>query len=85
MFYIGIDIAKHKHEASLIDSDGKLLCESISFSNTQKGCEKLLALMQKFTVTADNCIVGMEATGHYCNIIFAVLRDNKPYQPMPKN
>lgn len=20
-----------------------------------------------------------------CNIIFAVLRDNKPYQPMPKN
>ena len=48
MLYIGIDIAKHKHEAS----------------NTQKGCEKLLALMQKFTVTADNCIIGMEATGY---------------------
>lgn len=48
MFYIGIDIAKHKRETSIIDSDGKLLCESIPFSNTQKGCEKLLALMQKF-------------------------------------
>ena len=73
MFYIGIDIAKHKHEASIIDSDGKLLCESISFSNTQKGCEKLLALMQKFTVTADNCIIGMEATGHYWLSVYSYL------------
>ena len=40
MFYIGIDIAKHNHEASIIDSNGYLLCESISFTNSQKGCEK---------------------------------------------
>lgn len=73
MFYIGIDIAKHKHEASIIDCDGKLLCESISFSNTQKGCDKLLALMQKFTVTADNCIIGMEATGHYWLSVYSYL------------
>ncbi len=73
MFYIGIDIAKHKHEASIINSDGELLCESISFSNTQKGCEKLLALMQKFTVTADNCIIGMEATGHYWLSVYSYL------------
>ena len=76
MFYMGIDIAKHKHEASIIDSDGKLLCESISFSNTQKGCEKLLALMQKFTVTADNCIIGMEATGHYWLSIYCYLLEH---------
>ena len=69
MFYIGIDIAKHKHEASIIDSDGKLLCESISFSNTQKCCEKL----QKFTVTADNCIIGMEATSHYWLSVYSYL------------
>lgn len=76
MFYMGIDIAKHKHEASIIDSDGKLLCESISFSNTQKGCEKLLALMQKFTVTADNCIIGMEATGHYWLSVYCYLLEH---------
>ena len=50
MFYIGIDIAKHNHEASIIDSDGSLLCESISFSNSQKGCEKLIALLERFSV-----------------------------------
>jgi hypothetical protein len=45
MFYVGIDIAKHNHEASIIDADGKLLCESISFTNIQKGCKKLVALL----------------------------------------
>ena len=73
MFYIGIDIAKHKHEASIIDSDGSLLCESISFSNSQKGCEKLIALLERFSVNPDNCIVGMEATGHYWLSIYSYL------------
>lgn len=73
MFYIGIDIVKHKHGASIIDSDGKLLNESISFSNTQKGCERPLALMQKFTVTADNCIIVIEATGHYWLSVYSYL------------
>ena len=73
MFYIGIDIAKHKHEASIIDSDGSLLCESISFSNSQKGCEKLIALLERFSVDPDNCIVGMEATGHYWLSIYSYL------------
>lgn len=64
MFYMGIDIAKHKHDASIISNDGRLLCDNISLSNTQNGCEKLLALMQKFTITADNCIIGIEETGY---------------------
>lgn len=31
MFYIGVDIAKNNHEASIIDSDGKLVSESFLF------------------------------------------------------
>ena len=34
MYYVGIDIAKKNHEASIIDSNGKLLDKSISFSNS---------------------------------------------------
>ena len=41
MFYISIDNAKHNHEVFIIDSTGSLLYESISFTNSQKGCEKL--------------------------------------------
>ena len=75
MFYVGIDIAKHNHEASIIDHSGKLLCDSISFSNTQKGCEKLIALLQRFSAVPDNTIIGMEATGHYWLSVYSFLID----------
>lgn len=75
MFYIGIDIAKRNHEASIIDSHGSLLCESISFSNSQKGCEKLIALLERFSVDTDNCIIGMEATGHYRLSVYSYLSE----------
>jgi transposase len=65
MFYCGIDIAKHKHEASVIDSEGKALLDSISFNNSKEGCEKVLALFKRLSVTAETVIIGMEATGHY--------------------
>jgi transposase len=65
MFYCGIDIAKHKHEASVIDSGGKALLDSISFTNSREGCEKAIALFKKLNITADSLVIGMEATGHY--------------------
>lgn len=65
MLYAGIDIAKYKHEASVIDSDGKPLFDSVSFSNSQDGCEKLLSLFEKCGALKDDLIIGMEATGHY--------------------
>ena len=65
LFYCGIDIAKNNHEASIIDVRGKLLTESISFPNSQKGCEKLFKLFEKFEITPENVVIGMEATGHY--------------------
>ena len=65
MFYCGIDIAKYKHEASVIASDGKALFDSISFANSKEGCDKVLKLFEKFSITTDSVIIGMEATGHY--------------------
>jgi transposase len=65
MSYVGIDIAKNNHEASIINEKGELLSESISFSNSQKGCEKLIKLMERFAAAKENTIIGMEATGHY--------------------
>ena len=73
MYYIGIDIAKNKHEVSIIDASGKLLSESISFSNTIKGFEKLIKYLSSYNVYSDNCIVGMEATGHYWLSIYSYL------------
>ena len=73
MYYVGIDIAKRNHEASLIDADGKLLSSSISFSNSKEGCDKLLAMFGKFGVSNENVVIGMEATGHYWLSLYSCL------------
>ena len=65
MFYCGIDIAKHSHEASVIDTEGKPLLDSISITNTQEGCEKLYSLFERLSIARDDVIIGMETTGHY--------------------
>jgi len=65
MFYVGIDIAKNNHEASIINAKGESLSESIAFTNSRVGCEKLIKLMERLGAAAQNTIIGMEATGHY--------------------
>ena len=71
MFYIGVDIAKNNHEASIIDSDGKLVSESFSFSNSIRGLEKFQKFISSFSIDSNNCIIGMEATGHYWLSLFS--------------
>jgi transposase len=75
MFYCGIDIAKFKHEASVVDSEGKALLDSISFANSKEGCEKVLALFQKLGVTSKTVVIGMEATGHYWLSVYEYLTE----------
>jgi len=65
MYYCGIDIAKYRHEAAVIDNTGKALLDSISFSNSKEGCEKLLNLFERLSIPKDDLLIGMEATGHY--------------------
>lgn len=75
MFYVGIDIAKKNHEASIIDSNGKLLDKSISFSNSQAGSSKLISLLEKYNIPTSNVVIGMEATGHYWLSLYSYLLD----------
>lgn len=75
MFYIGIDIAKKNHKASIIDSSGKSLSKSISFPNSTKGIERFNNFIAEFGITTNNCIIGMEATGHYWISLFSYIVD----------
>lgn len=64
---VGIDIAKHKHCARIIDCYGRDLRKPFRFENTREGFERLEAeivlVQQKVGVTS--VVVGMEPTGHY--------------------
>lgn len=63
--YIGIDIAKNLHYASIIDSYGEILEKPFSFQNNKEGFEILLSKIQSFN--NEDCIFGLESTAHYSN------------------
>lgn len=63
MIFIGIDIAKNTHFASAVNSDGEILVNPFSFENSKKGFD--LFLFKFKNIDLDNCLVGLESTGHY--------------------
>ena len=67
MVYIGIDIAKFKHFASVVSSDGEVIVKPFSFENSREGFMKLIEEIEDF----QDCLIGLESTGHYAeNLIF---------------
>ena len=76
MFYCGIDIAKYKHEAAVIDETGESLLDSISFANSKAGFEKLEAVFEKLDISKDDLLIGMEATGHYWLSVYGYLLEH---------
>lgn len=72
MFYLGIDIGKNTHVASLMDEKAKIVFKAFSFSNSSEGAD---ALLQKILPFKDNLEIGMEATGHYWLSIYSYLLD----------
>lgn len=85
MFYLGIDIAKVNHVASLIDEDGSILVKAIKFTNSNEGLQKLLDSISSYDSSKIYC--AMEATGPYWLSLFSALTDKgfnvsvfNPYQ-----
>ena len=73
MFYVGIDIAKKSHEISILDDSNGVLEPSLKVGNTSEGTQKLLTLFDKHKVLPENCIIGMESTGHYWLVFYSFL------------
>ena len=73
MFYLGIDIGKNTHVASLIDDKKKVIFKAFSFSNSVDGAESLISKLSNFKSELE---VGMEATGHYWLSIYSYLVKN---------
>ncbi len=85
MFYLGIDIAKVNHVASLIAEDGTVLVKAIKFTNSNEGLQKLIDSISVYDSSQIYC--AMEATGTYWLSLFSALTDKgfnvsvfNPYQ-----
>ena len=67
MVYIGIDIAKYSHFASVVSSDGEVIVKPFSFQNSREGFMKLVEEIENF----HDCLIGLESTGHYAeNLVY---------------
>ena len=72
MFYLGIDIGKSFHVASLIDDKKKVIFQGFEFKNTTQDTKKLLEKLVPYSEFE----IGMEATGHYWLALYSFLVKN---------
>ena len=73
MIYVGIDVAKDKHDCFAMNSDGEILIENFSFQNNSDGFNLFFHSISQFNESSENIKVGLEATGHYSNNILNFL------------
>lgn len=63
--YLGIDIGKYQHQATLINNQGTIIGESIQFDNNLFDFDCLLQTIKKQLSKNTVVYAGMESTGHY--------------------
>ena len=76
MIYVGIDVAKNKHDCCILGSDGEILFSPFTVQNTLQGFDVLYEKIWSLTQDLDEIKVGLEATGHYHLNLLRSLLDN---------
>ena len=77
MYYVGIDIAKLNHFASVVSSDGEVLVKPFKFTNDNDGFCTLLSALASYD--RGSLIIGLESTAHYADNLVEFLV-SKRYQ-----
>ncbi len=76
MIYVGIDVAKDKHDCCILGSDGEILFSPFTIQNTIQGFDELYEKIWSLTSDLAEIKVGLEATGHYHLNLLRSLLDN---------
>ncbi len=75
MIYIGIDVAKDKHDCFITNSDGEVLFDAFTIQNNREGFDDLYQKICSVCKDVSKVKVGLEATGHYSYNILGYLLD----------
>lgn len=77
MIYVGIDVAKDKHDCHIFDSDGVVWHDNLSFPNSRAGFDEFLLLVTALAKKqSDKLKIGLEDTGHYSTNLLEFLKAN---------
>ena len=73
MWTLGIDVAKRRHRATLLDDDGQTVFRNVAVEQSREGVDELLRRLSDTALPVDTFLVGMEATGHYWMVLYEAL------------
>ena len=77
MIFVGIDVAKDKHDCFIISSEGEVLADVFTIANNKEGFEQLFCTINTCTgIDKGKIKIGLEATGHYSYNLLGFLLDN---------
>lgn len=75
MIFVGIDVAKDKHDCFISNSDGEVLFDVFTITNNRAGVDDLYQKIKSVSNDFRIIKVGLEATGHYSYNILGYLLD----------
>ena len=75
MIFVGIDVAKDKHDCFITNTDGEVLFKSFTITNNLDGFEDLYQKIESVMEDVSKVKVGLEATGHYSYNLLGYLLD----------
>lgn len=75
MLYVGIDIAKNKHDLACIDETGETVIINFRFANSYQGFYQLKQKLEQLSPITQGVQIALESTGHYNYNIVTFLRD----------
>ena len=75
MIYVGIDVAKDKHDCHFVTQEGEILLDNLTIQNNLDGFNELFNLIEQFSKeNLKQVKVGLESTGHYSTNLIAFLK-----------
>lgn len=75
MFYLGIDVSKKSSHYLLLNEEGQKV-KSFSLDNTQEAFQKLLKHLEDLSISKEDLLIGLEASGSFWENLYAHLQEN---------
>ena len=65
MYYVGIDVAKDKHDCCIVGECGNIVVNTFRIKNSLEGFNELVQRINNLTSDRSKVVIGLEDTGHY--------------------
>ena len=74
MFYLGIDVSKNSARYSILDESGSKV-KAFTLKNDKESLESLSERFKSLSISADNLLIGIEATGSFWENIYSFIKN----------